>query len=210
MELTKLSDPELYARCKDYGSLALHWRGKFAGLLPEVARRGLHRRRGYESIHEFAAKLGGMSERAVDKILYLSRTLEDKPVLRGMLESGEAGWAKIEKVAFIADSKTDAFWADKVKNIPTLALAEYVKEKRGDFTKAPNILQLTDVGQSKHELVVSQAPKNMTFPLTVETEIKLRLFKFKLEKKRKIAMTYNEIFKELLDGKACDKCVKHP
>lgn len=206
MELQRLSDPELYARCKDYGALALHWRGKFAGLLPEVARRGLHRRRGYESIYEFAAKLGGMSENAVDRVLNLSKKLEDKPVLRAMLESGEAGWAKIQRVAFTATPETDAFWANKVKNMPSLALEEYIKLKKN----GENTLLVVPGDDGKHELTVSQEPKNMTFPLTVETEIKLRMFKFKLEKKRKIAMTYNEIFKELLDGAACDKCTKHP
>jgi hypothetical protein len=36
---TNLSDKELYAPCKRFGEQTLHWRHKFAGLLPEVLRR---------------------------------------------------------------------------------------------------------------------------------------------------------------------------
>lgn len=207
MELTELTDSELYTRCKEFGGLARVWRAKFAGLLPEVMRRNLHRRRGYASIHEFAAKLAGMSERSVDKVLNLARNLEGKPALKAQLESGAVGWTKIEKVAFVAKPATDAFWADKVQNLCTLALDAYVHETRELFTKGANVLPVTDIGQLKHELLSSQEPSRLTFPVTVEVESKLRLFKHKLEKEKRSALTYNEVFKELLDGHVCVRCL---
>ncbi|MBI5753934.1 hypothetical protein HZA40_02210 [Candidatus Peregrinibacteria bacterium] len=42
---------------------------EIAALLPEVAKRGLHRRKGFVSLGEFAGKIAGMSEYAVDRIL---------------------------------------------------------------------------------------------------------------------------------------------
>jgi hypothetical protein len=68
----KLTDSELYKKCQEYGLNAKQWLRKFAGLLPEVLRRRLHKRRGYTSIHEFAAKLAGMSEGTVNRILRLA------------------------------------------------------------------------------------------------------------------------------------------
>ena len=54
MNLRKLTDPELYKLCQEYGLNARQWMRKFAGLLPEVKRRRLYRRHGCSSIHEFA------------------------------------------------------------------------------------------------------------------------------------------------------------
>ena len=114
MNLKTLSDVQLYTLCKQYGSNALIWKRKFAGLLPEVKKRELYAHKGYASIYEFAAKLAGMSHESVDKILRLSQRLHDKPVLLKQLESGAQGWSKIEKVSFIATPKTEQFWAKKV------------------------------------------------------------------------------------------------
>lgn len=86
--LTTLSDSELYKRAKEYGGNARTWMRKFAGLLAEVYRRKLHKRRGYGSIHEFAAKLAGMNEMTTDRILRLAEKLEDKPILLEKFESG--------------------------------------------------------------------------------------------------------------------------
>src|SRR3989338_6509062 len=113
MKFKRLSDKDLYALCKEYGQKARFWRRRFAGLLPEVARRGLYRRR-CGSIYEFAAKLAGMSKESVDKVLQISRKLEKKPQLKELLESGAQSWTKLEKVAYVATVQTDGEWAERV------------------------------------------------------------------------------------------------
>ena len=130
MKFTKLSDKDLYALCKEYGRKARFWRRKFAGLLPEVERRGLYRRRGCGSIYEFAAKLAGMSKESVDKILRLSKKLEDKPFLLEQLETGAQSWSKLEKVAYIATSQTDGAWAERIENMPQPAVEAFVQNFR--------------------------------------------------------------------------------
>ncbi len=95
-----LSDKELYIKCREYGGNAKNWLRKFAGLLPEVFRRSLHRQHGCGSIHEFARKLSGMNERTVKKILNLHERLADKLHLLALFESGEQGWSKLEAVAY--------------------------------------------------------------------------------------------------------------
>lgn len=126
--LSGLSDKELYGLCRECGNNAREWLRKFAVLLMEVSRRGLHRRRGYSSIYEFAAKMVGMNKYTVNRILCLDRLLMDKPVLRLLI--GEVGWSKIYVVASVATAETDKFWADKVRLLPKGALEVYVKDLR--------------------------------------------------------------------------------
>jgi len=78
---SSMSDKELYALAKRFGEEALAARRKFAGLLPEVARRRLYEKKGYSCLYEFAAKLAGMSREQVDTIIRLERKFEDKPAL---------------------------------------------------------------------------------------------------------------------------------
>ena len=130
MKFTKLSDKDLYALCKEYGQKARFWRRRFAGLLPEVERRGLYRRRRCGSIYEFAAKLAGMSKESVDTVLRVARKLEDKPQLKELLESGAQSWTKLERVAYVATHETDGDWADRVVTLPQIALKVLVQNSR--------------------------------------------------------------------------------
>lgn len=125
-----LTDSQLYNLCKKYGMNARLWMRKFAGLLPEVFRRKLYKRKGYVSIHEFASKLAGMSYKNVNRILRLSEKLEDKPELKNLFEAGSQGWSKIETVAYIATPETDRQWAKKVESLTQQGLTAYVQETR--------------------------------------------------------------------------------
>lgn len=129
-----LSDKDLYHLCQLYGSNAKTWLRKFAGLLPEVYKRSLHLRRGCGSIQEFAKKLSGMNERTVKKILNLHERLADKPHLLALFESGEQGWSKLEKVAFLATAETEKDLAEKVRSLPKNALEIYVQSQREKLT----------------------------------------------------------------------------
>ncbi len=179
----KLSDSELYQLCKMYGQSAREWMRKFAGLLPEVYRRRLYKRRGYASIHEFAAKLAGMSERNVDRILRLSKKLEDKPTLKEQFESGSASYSKIETVAYVATAEDEGKWAKRVEEMPRLALEECVRNNREEVTPGGN----------------SEPEKwnRLSFPVSPEVEFKLRQLKQKLEKEQGEAKSFNEVLEEL-------------
>lgn len=128
MKFKDFSDPELYMHCKTTGIKTRHTQRKFAGALPEVFKRGLHRRRGFGSIHEFAAKMGNMSHGTVDKILRLAEKFKDTPKLLNLLETGECGWSKLEIIATIITPENDIFWADKATNLSQRALKTYIQE----------------------------------------------------------------------------------
>ena len=130
MKFKRLSDKDLYALCKEYGQKARFWRRRFAGLLPEVERRGLYRRRGCGSIYEFSAKLAGMSKESVDKVLQISRKLQDKPRLLEQLETGAQSWSKLEKVAYVATVQTDGEWAERLGTMSQASVEAFVQNSR--------------------------------------------------------------------------------
>lgn len=119
-QISELSDKELFALCKENGKNARRWSREFGFLLPEVARRNLHRKKGFESIHQFAAVLGGLSRDVVDRILLLYHQLREMPKLWNLLR--KEGWSKLRVVANIATPETENFWVEKVKSLtrPTL------------------------------------------------------------------------------------------
>lgn len=207
MDMLELSDPELYRRCQEYGMQALVARRKFAGLLPEVKRRELYRRRGFASIHEFAAKLAGMSADSVDKVLRLAERLTDKPFLKVQFESGAQGWSKIEKVSFIATPETDKFWSEKVELLSQPALEAFVQS-----TKTIDMPQIALQSDLENKQEVSQVWSSISFPIAPEVEKEFRAFK-----EQSKSLTFNEAMKKLLDNQGrrteitlqlCPDCVK--
>lgn len=188
-KVTEITDNELFLQCQTYGNNARIWMRKFAGLLPEVKRRFLYKKRGFGSIHEFAARLAGMSSYLVDKVFRLDKKLEDKPILRALLVDGEQGWSKIEQVAFIATPKTDRMWAAKVQILSKAALAKYIQGIRKQDGKVT-------AGGEAHEVEWNR----LSFPVSPEIESKMRLLKQRLEKQKKQAVTWNEVLKALLGG----------
>lgn len=202
MEIHELSDKDLYTRCQEYGTAARVWRRRFAGLLPEVLRRELHRRRGHASIYEFAFKLAGMSNASVDKVLHLAEKLADKPILREQLMSGEQGWSKLEKVAYIATPETDKDWAERVEKMTQPALAAYVQMQR--LTAVESGADFTASGEQNYKSRPQQWGQ-MSFPISPEIEKALRLLKYKLEQEKGIMLTYNEVMDILMKGGAVEK-----
>lgn len=186
----RLTDSELYQKCKEYGGNARAWMKKFAGLLPEVYRRKLYKRRGCASVHEFAGKLAGMSHDTTTKILQLDEKLKDKPTLHALLESGEVGWSKLETVAYAANLENEKDLAEKVKILPKEALQAYVREFRGKN----NRLESPAGGTFQPEKIT------VPMPLDPKTKSRLELLKQKIEKAKGMAMSWDEAMTELMDG----------
>jgi len=128
--IMKITDEKLYALCKKYGRQALLWRRKFIGLLPEVNRRRMFEQKGFSSIFEFAAKLCGLSAEQVSLALNLGKRFEDKPILKAMLERGEASINKLSRVVSIATAENEAELAAKVRVLPISALNVLVHDEK--------------------------------------------------------------------------------
>ncbi|MFA5792942.1 MAG: hypothetical protein WC897_03685 [Candidatus Gracilibacteria bacterium] len=123
-----MSDLELLKMCEEFGSLAIKWRQKFIGLLPEVNRRKLYEKKGCQSIYEFAAKLAGVSVEQVNQVIRLERKFEDKPALHTALTDGEVSVSKLERVSSLATPENDADLLEMAKNFPRKALEVSVRD----------------------------------------------------------------------------------
>lgn len=170
-----LTDSELYQKCQDYGLNAKQWLRKFAGLLPEVLRRRLHKRRGYISIHEFAAKL------------------EDKPMLKEKFENGLIGWTKLELVTRVATMADEGEWAVRADRLTHSALEIFVK----DFDNKKRLGSdgaVTFTDQNWNE----STRERFSFEVSSKTAFKFRKFKQQFEKERGEAMSFEQVLGELL------------
>ena len=128
LNISLLSDKELYQKCQLYGGEARKWAKRFADLLPEVARRELFRKYKFYSIYEFAAKLAGMKHETVIDILRVTKKLEGMPLLLAQMET--AGWGKLKVVAGIATKENEKMLVEKVATMSLATLSTFVQEIR--------------------------------------------------------------------------------
>ena len=129
-QLAEMSDETIYQLCRKFGEQALYWRRRFTGLLPEVYRRRLYKRKNMSSIFEFAKKLAGMSEEQVRRTLNIDVKFEDKPILRSLLVNGEVSVNKLAKIASIATVENQAEIATQVQLLSTRALETLVRDEK--------------------------------------------------------------------------------
>ncbi|MBI4994325.1 hypothetical protein HZC21_01615 [Candidatus Peregrinibacteria bacterium] len=128
--LEKLSDKELFARCQMYGRATLMWRQKFIGLLPEIYRRRLFEKKDFSSIFEFAAKLAGISEEQVGRVLNLEKRLQDKSELHNALVNGEISINKLRRIVPIATQENQKFLLEQIKILPQKAIETFVRDEQ--------------------------------------------------------------------------------
>jgi hypothetical protein len=126
--LQKISDNELFIRCKKFGKEVLRARQIFGGLLPEVFKRRLYEKKGFGTIYEFAAKLAGLTHDQVDTYIRLARKYEDKPVLHSALVEGQISINKLVRIASIATTENQYELFELAKNHSKAAIDTYVKD----------------------------------------------------------------------------------
>jgi hypothetical protein len=146
-----LTDENLFTLCKKYGEQALEARRKFLGLLPEVNKRRLYEKKGFTSIFEFAAKLAGVSQEQVRRVLNLEKKFEDTPILKSMLENGEVSLNKLVKIASIATSENQENLAEQVKVLPCRALETLVRDERNGIQMAVGISYMVEGGAAGYQ-----------------------------------------------------------
>lgn len=102
------------------------------GLLPEVSRRGLYRKKGFGSIYEFAAKLAGISHEQVNRVLRLEARLATSPVLRSALVEGRISVNKLIRIVPIVSLKNERDLLAKAEILSSRALEVFVREAKNE------------------------------------------------------------------------------
>jgi len=128
--MPKHTNEELFAMCLEYGKKARLWRRKFIGLLPEVFKRKLFAQKGFASIFEFAAKLGGISNDQVRLALNLEKRFSNQPILQNLLISGEVSINKLARVVSIATPENEADLSEKIRLLPNRALEVLIRDEK--------------------------------------------------------------------------------
>ncbi len=150
----KISDKELYKKCVIYGRQALRARRKFIGLLPEVYKRQLYQKKGCGSIHEFAAKMAGISHEQVNRVLSLEKRFIATPILHAALAEGNISVNKLLRLAPIATAENQAKLAKKAEVLSNRALEvfvqDYKREKTGDYANGSGFVKKQTKGKSVH------------------------------------------------------------
>lgn len=181
-----MTDKELFGLCQQYGREARKWKNKFVSLLPEVYRRQLYRKKGFGSIFEFAAKLGGVSKNVVLEVIRVEKRLEEMPKLKEKI--AEVGIHKVRIVTSAATKETDEEWAEKTITMTKAALETHVKDiRRSHPGMGLPIPQQNDEFDNNYE--------NFSAKLDPKIILKLKIIKSKMRK----GATWNEVFEQLVD-----------
>lgn len=123
-----IDDEQLFQIACRFGGKSLAWRRKFIGTLPEIYRRRLYERKGFESIFVFAQKVGGLSQKQVRDVLNLEKRFQSTLILKEMLVSGEVSINKLARVASIATRENEEALAEKVRVLPQKAIETFIRD----------------------------------------------------------------------------------
>lgn len=190
-----MTDKQLYQLCKEYGLEARKWKNRFIALLPEVYKRRVYKQKGFGSIFEFAAKLGGVSRNVVEDALNLDVKLQDKPKLKALIP--QIGINKVRVVANISTKENESEWAIKAQNMTKAALETHVREVRNSD---PGIGKPT----APHKKLYSNEYKDFTAKLDPKIIQKLKVLKANMVE----GTCWNDVFAQLLESKKGKKLKK--
>jgi len=212
-----MTDKQIYKLCQEYGGKSLKWEKKFIALLPEVYRRRIYKKFGFCSVHEFGAKLCGLSRNTVDEVLRLEEKFKDMPELLNLMDS--IGLSKLRTVAGIAEKSTASLWAKRVKSMSRRALETLVRDLRreqenetlnsqkipGDGIENSTIFQnaqpqaqtlgFDDLPELSVNQNMSTLYEKFSMNLDQKSIIQLRLIKQKFEKETNEKLSWNETIK---------------
>lgn len=124
-------DKNLHRKFQEYGRNAREWTRKCVLLLPEIDRRQVWRKKKFSSIYEYAAKLAGMSRDTVNDALRVLRKIEDKLLIKQVVE--EKGINAVKPIVNLLTSENEKFWAEKAKEMSKNTLQTYIKDFRQNY-----------------------------------------------------------------------------
>lgn len=194
----KMGDRELYDYCREVGTNAHKYKRMLCAAIPEVFKRGLHRKYGFGSIHEFGAKIGGLSHNTVNEAIRVNEKLKDKPKLQSLIK--DVGLNKLIRVANVATKENEAQWAKDVQQLSKAALEIKVKESLPGQANNDQ-LSLAKAKDGQFPFSTFSNMSSFKVDLKDKTIQELRILKANM----KPGTTWDDVFKTLLKGKLSKK-----
>jgi hypothetical protein len=187
-QIKQLSNKELYKYSKLVGKTAKNWKNTFISLLPEVYKRRLYKQKGFCSIHEFAAKLGGITYGVVDDVLRLMKKFEKMPKLLELIP--EVGVSKLKTIAAVVTPQTAEIWGKRAETLSKSALETLIREYR----KETSTKKLEEKSSSSRD-IYTKKHEHFGMDLAPETIFQLKLLKQKFEKEKGEPLCWNDVMK---------------
>ncbi|MFC1600197.1 HNH endonuclease signature motif containing protein [Patescibacteria group bacterium] len=177
-----MTDEQHFQLFRKRGALLLKGRKEFIAMIPRIYKNGKYKEKGFGSIYECAAKIGGISHAMVDEVIRVEQKLKDMPRLRNKI--AEVGLSKIKTVANIVTKETDKEWSEKVTKMTRVALETHIRDINNPIP-----------GES-----ITATPQNIDFEnfqvkLHPGIILKLKIIKQKMGK----GTTWNDVFGRLTD-----------
>lgn len=152
-------------------------------MLPRIRDEEVWKKKGYDSIYDYARILAGMSKNSVDDALWIMDKIANKPELREIAR--EKGLSAVRPVVAIATEETSQFWAEKASDMSQNTLKTYVRNSRDRVNPSQRVAS-QDEDMSNGDIKTA----SIYMKLEVEVIEKLKLIKGDRD--------WNELMKDLL------------
>ncbi len=188
-----MSDNDLLNYSILFGKVALRARNKFIGSLPEIARRGIYQKKGFESVFHYAKITGGVSVEQVRTVLNLARQFDKFPNLSRLLMTGIVSINKLVRITSAVNVENEEEWANHVQILSNRALETLVRDYKNaridDVTVArdfedpsefqtadnPKKSWLSEANKPSSELHVQLVPQSNSVVLNLDSDVRAAL-----------------------------------
>ena len=128
----------------------------------EILHRRLFRELGYSSMYQYAEVELGFSRTRTGDYVRLARRLDDLPVLKASVTSGEIGYTKAREIVKVASPRTEEDWVAEAQRSNRRELANKVQRAR---RKAKN--------RSQPELLPASSGKDLALEVPVRVGLQM-------------------------------------
>jgi hypothetical protein len=125
-----MKDEEIHKKFQLCGKNVRHWLNECKMMLPEIERRQIYKKKGFEDIYEYARIIAGLSRNQVNESLRILEKLEDKPDL--LILAREQGISKVKTLVTIATEENQEQLAKNASKMSTRAVEQWSKDIKAE------------------------------------------------------------------------------
>ena len=181
-----MNEEQHYQLFKKRGSLLLKDTKVFVAMIPRIYKSKIYKKKGFGSIYECAAKIGGISHAVVDEVIRVEEKFKEMPKLKALMP--KIGLSKLRRVAGIANKETEKQWAEKIQKMSKPALETHIRDIK-------NSMPGHSILATPEKLLFEKEFEHFQAKLDPQIILKLRIIKSKMRK----GTTWNEVFSKLVD-----------
>ncbi len=181
-----MNDNQYYEKFRNIGKIILIKRKEFVAMIPRIYKNNIYKKKGFASIYECAAKVGGISGAVVEEAIRVDEKLKELPKLRALMP--EVGLSKLRRVADIANKKTEKQWVAKVQKMSKTALETHISDIKNSMPGHRKLIE-------PENPIYDKEFQDFTAKLDPDIILKLKIIKQKMGN----GATWNDVFTKLVD-----------